>query len=316
MKDYILITGGAGFIGRCLSKKLLEKGQNIVILDNLSNSRIENISEFIHHSNLIEWVHGDIQNRELVHQLFNTYQFSHVFHLAASINVQESIDHPEDTFKNDVIGTFNVLEEARALNSRFLFMSTCMVYDQASEITGIAETHLVKPASPYAGSKLAGENLVQSYFHAYGMPTTIVRPFNTYGPFQKSNLEGGVVMIFIQKSLEGNPLLIFGEGTQTRDLLYVEDCAEFLLACTATDATIGHVVNAGLGQDISVNDLALLIAKDPAKIQHIPHHHPQAEIQKLLCNNEKAHQLLGWTPHYTLEKGIEKTRQWLRAQYL
>jgi len=314
MKNTILVTGGAGFIGRWLAKNLLDSGNKIVIFDDLSNGAKKNIEEFLSNPNLLEFIEGDIKDRNLIKATFERYQFSKVFHMAASINVQDSIDDPETTFKNDVIGTFNVLEEARKLNSRFIFMSTCMVYARANDEFGITEEHPVKPASPYAGSKLAGENMVLSYFHAYQMPTTIVRPFNTYGPFQKSNLEGGVVSIFVQKALNGETLKIFGDGTQTRDLLFVDDCADFLITCANSDQTIGQIVNAGLGTDISVNDLALLICKDPSKIEHVTHHHPQAEIPKLLCNNTKVKSLLGWTAKNTLEQGIAKTREWLSKQ--
>jgi UDP-glucose 4-epimerase len=312
MENTTLVTGGAGFIGRWLTKHLIEQGKKVVIIDNLSNGSKENIAEFIAHPNLVEFINGDIKDRELIKKLFKQYQFPKVYHLAASINVQDSIDDPETTFHNDVIGTFNVLEEARSFNSRLIFMSTCMVYQMADDKAGISEEHPVKPASPYAGSKLAGENMVLSYYHAYGMPTTIVRPFNTYGPFQKSNLEGGVVSIFIKKALDNETLKIFGDGTQTRDLLYVEDCADFLITCMKNDKTVGQIVNAGLGSDISVNDLAMIIAKDESKIEHVTHHHPQAEIPKLLCNNSKVKDLLGWSAKHTLEQGIEKTRAFLK----
>ena len=183
-------------------------------------------------------------------------QVDAVAHLAASISVQDSIDDPGTTFENDVVGTFNLLEGARAAGARFLFMSTCMVYDRASTPAGIAETHPTKPASPYAASKLAGEALTLSYFHAYGLPTTVVRPFNTYGPFQRSVGEGGVVAIFTRRSLLGEELRIYGDGTQTRDLLYVEDCARFVCDALVSDAAIGGILNAGTGADVSVNELA------------------------------------------------------------
>ena len=114
-----------------------------------------------------------------------------------------------------------------------------MVYDRATTPAGIDEDHPTKPASPYAASKLAGEALTLSYHHAYGLPTTVVRPFNTYGPFQRSVGEGGVVAIFTRRSLLGEPLRIYGDGTQTRDLLYVTDCARFVVDALLSDAAVG-----------------------------------------------------------------------------
>ena len=148
--------------------------------------------------------------------------FDLVYHLAASINVQDSIDDPGTTFANDVVGTFNLLEECRRHQSKMVFMSTCMVYERSLDERGIDEHHPVKPASPYAASKLAGEALTLSYYYAYCLPTLVFLPFNTYGPFQKASGEGGVA-IFITGPC-GQENLIFMDGTQTRDLLYVRLC--------------------------------------------------------------------------------------------
>ncbi|MNI41123.1 dTDP-glucose 4,6-dehydratase [compost metagenome] len=186
-----------------------------------------------------------------------------------------------------------------------------MVYDRCADESGITELHPTKPASPYAGAKVAAENMVLSYYYAYGLPTVVIRPFNTYGPYQKTGGEGGVVAIFIKNELDGKQLQIYGEGTQTRDLLYVEDCARFVVAAGFSDAVNGEIVNAGLGRDIAVNDLALLVAGDPERIRHVEHIHPQSEIQKLLCNSAKAKELLGWEPEVSLEEGIERTRAWI-----
>src|SRR5699024_7153365 len=197
-----------------------------------------------------------------------------------------------------------------------VFMSTCMVYEQANDLQGISETNPVKPASPYAGSKLAAENMVLSYYYAYDLPVTVIRPFNTYGPFQKTGGEGGVVAIFLQHKQIGKPLSIYGDGKQTRDLLYVEDCARFVVESGYSDRTNGEIVNAGLGQDISINDLAKQIIKDEKRIHHIKHIHPQSEIPKLLCNYQKAKNLLGWEPQFSLEEGLKRAEQWISTTNL
>ncbi|MEM2915263.1 MAG: SDR family NAD(P)-dependent oxidoreductase, partial [Candidatus Bathyarchaeia archaeon] len=220
----ILLTGGAGFIGSCVAKKLLQKGCEVVVFDNLSNGSIENIKEFQNDRNF-SFVMGDIRSKKNLEMIFRK-DLSCCIHLAAQINVQESIDHPNRSFENNVVGTYNLLEECRKHDVKLVVVGTCMVYDSTIS-KPINEKHPLKPASPYAGSKLAAEKLALSYFSAYNLPVVITRPFNTYGPHQKSNMEGGVVSIFIQRTIEGKQLLIFGNGRQTRDLLYVEDCADF-----------------------------------------------------------------------------------------
>lgn len=311
----VLVTGGAGFIGRWVVKKLLQDQHEVWVLDNLSNGRVENLNEFFTNCQALHLNIGDIRNTDTLDSIFKN-DFDLCFHLAASINVQDSIDDPETVFANDTIGTFNVLEKCRKYNVKMIFMSTCMVYDAAYNAHGITEEHATKPASPYAGSKIAAENIVMSYYYAYNLPVVIVRPFNTYGPFQKSGGEGGVVAIFIKNKLEGKKILIFGDGTQTRDLLYAEDCASFVVAAGYSNQVNGQIINAGLGQDVSINVLADLIVRDKKRIQHVPHIHSQSEIQKLLCNYDKAKKLLNWEPKVSLEKGLRITESWLIEEYL
>lgn len=306
----ILVTGGAGFIGRWVVKKLLEDGNNVWILDNLVNGRKENIQEFLDIKSFKGLIIGDIKDRNILNELFEN-KFDICYHLAASINVQDSIDNPKTTFDNDCLGTFNVLEECKEYNTKIVFMSTCMVYDRADSEDGIDENHRTKPASPYAGSKIAAENMVLSYWYTYGMPAVVVRPFNTYGPFQKTGGEGGVIAIFIKKFLAGEDLCIYGTGEQTRDFLYVEDCADFVVKCGYSDRVNGEIVNAGLGKDISINELAFMICEDKSMIKHIDHIHPQSEIMKLVCNSQKAYKLLEWNAKHNLVQGINNTKLWI-----
>lgn len=310
----ILLTGGAGFIGRAVAKKLLQDGHHITIVDDLSNGREKNIEEF--RNQLEQFVIGDIKDEALIKKLFAGGRFDICYHLGASINVQDSIDDPRTTFNNDTIGTFYLLEQCREHHVKIVFMSTCMVYDRCNDETGISEEHPIKPASPYAGAKIAAENMVLSYYYAYGVPAVVIRPFNTYGPFQKTGGEGGVVAIFIKKKLANEELNIYGAGTQTRDLLYVDDCARFVVEAGYSNKVDGQIVNAGLGRDISINDLAMLIVNDESKIKHVAHIHPQSEIQKLLCNYQKAKNLLGWEPQVSLEEGIIRTEAWIREGHL
>jgi UDP-glucose 4-epimerase len=305
----ILVTGAAGFIGRWVVGELLARGHSVLPVDNLVAGDTANLDEFVGDPNLLPFEAGDVRDEAAC--LRWTGAVDAVAHLAASISVQDSIDDPATTFENDVVGTFRILEGARRSGARVLFMSTCMVYDRATTPTGIAETHPVKPASPYAASKLSGEALTLSYFHAYGLPTTVVRPFNTYGPFQRSVGEGGVVAIFTRLSLRGEPLRIYGDGTQTRDLLYASDCARFVADALLSDAATGRILNAGTGADVSVNQLAAMVEPDPARIVHVEHIHPQSEIAVLRCDPREAARLLGWRPEVTLEDGLGRVRSWM-----
>jgi nucleoside-diphosphate-sugar epimerase len=305
----VVVTGAAGFIGRWVVGELLERGHTVLPVDNLSQGDADNLAAFIGHPRLEPLVVGDVRDGEACQAWLAGADA--VAHLAASISVQDSIDDPARTFDNDVVGTFRLLEAAREHGTRVLFMSTCMVYDLAIAPQGIGEGHPTKPASPYAASKIAGEALTLSYFHAYGLPTTVVRPFNTYGPFQRSVGEGGVVAIFTRRSLQGDELRIYGDGTQTRDLLYVRDCARFVCDALASDAATGRVLNAGTGVDVSVNELAAVVEPDPHRIVHQPHIHPQSEIAVLRCDARLADKLLGWRPEVSLADGLAATRSWM-----
>ena len=307
-----LVTGGAGFIGRGVVKRLLDEGHKVCVLDDLSNGKKENIKEFEDNPDF-NFLLGDIRIRDKLVAVFKDVDIC--IHAAAAINVQESIENPQRYYDVNLNGTFNILEEARRRDVKVVLIGTCMVYDLTFS-KAINEEHPLNPKSPYAGSKLAAENLALSYFHAYGLPVLVTRPFNTYGPYQKSDMEGGVVSIFIRNFLEGKTLNVFGDGTQTRDLLYVEDCADFIIKAAFSDKAVGKVINAGSGRDIAIKDLAFLICKNPKRIRYVEHHHPQSEIPKLLCDYTKAKELLGWEPKTSLEEGIEKTKEWIRSAEL
>jgi nucleoside-diphosphate-sugar epimerase len=308
----VLVTGAAGFIGRWVVGELLVRGHTVLPVDNLATGDPTNLDEFATSPRLQPLEVGDIRDAPACRRW--TAGVDAVAHLAASISVQDSIDDPAGTFDNDVVGTFNVLEGARASRARVLFMSTCMVYDQAQEPAGIDEAHPTRPASPYAASKLSGEALTLSYHHAFDLPTMVVRPFNTYGPFQRSIGEGGVVAIFTRRSLEGQQLSIYGDGMQTRDLLYAADCARFVCDALESDAALGQILNAGSGHDIAINDLAAAIEPDPTRIGHVDHIHPQSEIPVLRCDARRAAELLGWEPEVELPDGLARTRAWMAGR--
>jgi len=306
----VVVTGAAGFIGRWVVEELLERGYTVHGLDDLSNGSQRNVAAF-DSADRFDLTVGDVSDRDAIEDLLAS-DVDACIHLAAEIDVQESLDDPQSHFRTNVVGTERVLEACRRTDTRLGLVGTCMVYDMVDSEEGIDESHPVKPASPYAGTKLAAENIAESYYYGYDLPVTILRPFNTYGPYQKTGMAGGVVSIFTSRDIEDKPLKIFGDGTQTRDLMYVTDCARFVVDGTFSKEATGEVINAGTGSDISINDLAALIASDGTEITHVEHHHPQSEVQKLLCDPGKAKELLGWEPAVSLEDGVERLREWLQ----
>ena len=301
----ICVTGAAGFIGRWVVAELLDRQYEVVGIDDLSRGSHRNIRAF-EEEERFTFYEGTIQSDEDLEAVI-TKETSACIHLAAKIDVHESLQNPDAHFWTNVVGTYNVLEACRATDTRLGLVGTCMVYDVAVPDARIDEDHPVKPASPYAGTKLMAENLAEAYYHSYGLPVTILRPFNTYGPYQVD----GVVPIFVRRDRRGEPLKIYGDGTQTRDLLYVSDCARFVVEATLSEEPVGEVLNAGTGVDVTINELAELIAGADTPIEHVEHHHPQSEIGKLRCDPTKARKLLGWEPTVSLEDGIEELREWL-----
>ena len=304
----VLVTGGAGFIGRWVVKALLAEGYETVVLDDFSNGNTSNLAEFQNETRLTV-LENTVADEAAVMGAF-AGGIDACLHLAAKINVQHSIDNPRDSYLPDVQGTLNVLEEARRVGARVVFMSTCMVYERAYG-HALREDDPVRPASPYAASKLSGEQLVISFGLAYSLPVCVLRPFNTYGPFQRADGEGGVVWIFCKRADEGEAIEVFGDGTQTRDLLYVEDCAELVLRAAFSDAVQGEIVNGGTGVDVEIRALAELIGGRTVRVVQSPHPHPQAEIAKLVCDASKAERLLHWKATTPLTDGVQRTQAWI-----
>ena len=308
----ILVTGGAGFIGRWVVKKFLDLGHQVDVLDDFSSGQPGNLQELMGHPGLKEIIYGDVRDEGVVHDAFSLGPTVCV-HLAACINVQQSIDQPRPTVETDVLGSFNVLEQARRQGTRVIYVSTCMVYAPAAT-AGITENHPLRASSPYAAAKLAGEQLTLAYGSTYRLPVLVLRPFKTYGPFQRADGEGGVISIFLKRVMEGRPLVVFGNGTQTRDFLYVEDCARFIAQAALAEGLSGEIINAGSGADVRVLDLARQIAGGDNLVELGDHPHPQNEISRLICDYGKAQRLLEWQPQVGLAEGIRLTRVWMGGE--
>lgn len=299
MPETILVTGGAGFIGSHLVKELVKSGYSVRVLDNLSNGSLENIRDVL---GSIEFIKGDIRDKNVVEGALKGVDA--VVHLAALIDVAESVEKPELYLDVNVNGTFNVARASRKV-SAFIFASTCAVYGEPVRIP-IGEDHPLSPKSPYAATKIAGEAFVQAYGNLYGYRPVILRLFNVYGPRQ-SKAYAGVITEFVKRATIGEPPIIFGDGEQTRDFVHVRDVAKAIIKALETNNASG-IYNIGSGVAITINDLAHLILKLAGKENIEPRHGPPrpGDIKHSQANINRAKMELGYNPSVSLEEGIKE----------
>ena len=292
----ILITGGAGFIGYHLGKRLTELGHDVMPLDNGMQPC---------HATDNDYIHGDIRDIDDLREYVGDADI--VFHLAAQISVDKSILDPQETIDINVTGTQNVLQLCKLYKVPMIFASSSEIYG-TSQRQYMAEDHALDAQSPYAASKVAGDRLCHAYYKTYGMDVRILRNFNTAGPYQ--NGYGAVFSSFIEKALFNKPIEVFGDGTQERDYMWVGDAVDAYLTVMEKGKP-GIVVNAGTGKTITVNQIAELVLKHTGRDVEIIHTAPRpGEVQRLCCNNYDIRQL-GWEPKENVEhivKEMVKTR--------
>ena len=296
----VLITGGAGFIGSHLAEALLAAGYRVRVLDNLSTGRRANLPE----SDALEFVHGDIRDRGTVDSVVQ--DIDAIVHLAAVASVQASVDDPVGTHATNFDGTLHLLEAARrARIPRFLYASSAAVYGDNTALP-LTEDSVLKPLSPYAADKLAGEHYLSFYFSRHGLQTTAFRFFNIYGPRQDpSSPYSGVISIFVERILRGEPLTIFGDGTQTRDFVYVSDLAGLLLRSLSVPNTAGQVLNVGRGRQSSLLDLLAVLERLTGRTidrRHAPARH--GDIIHSCADTKRLQHLLGKVPDTDIAEGL------------
>jgi len=291
------ITGICGFIGSHLSKSLESSGWEVKGIDNL----------FHPSGNNVPFKYGDIR---YFHDIEKYVQWSdYVFHLAAQIHVDKSIESPEETIDINVKGTLNVLEAVKKFNKRMVFASSSEVYG-SSQVDKMSENHPLDAQSPYAASKVAGDRLCKSYYDTFGTRVSILRNFNTFGEWQNDTSYGGVIAIFTRRALAGNDLFIFGDGSQKRDYMYIEDAVNGYKLCMEDESFLGTAVNIGTGTTITIKELAEIIIEITGSKSSIRHIEPRpGEVQRL-CADTSLAKKHGFESVTDFEKDLYKYVKW------
>lgn len=295
----ILVTGGAGFIGSHIVDHLISRGDQVVIVDNLSTGKEENLNP------KAKFYRLDLTDPQLT-TILKQERPEVVIHQAAQTQVQRSIQDPLFDANSNILGTINLLEASRQSGVRkIIFASSAAVYGNPAYLP-IDEKHPIQPLSGYGIGKYTAEQYLQIYYNLYGIQYTILRYANVYGIRQDAKGEGGVISIFIDRVIHQQPIAIFGNGEQTRDYIYVEDVARANIA--AIDRGDGEVFNIGTGVRTSINQLVELLSQvtgNPVTKEYQDER--SGDIKDSVFDNKKAKVLLKWEPMIELYRGIEKT---------
>jgi UDP-glucose 4-epimerase len=300
----ILVTGGAGFIGSHLVDALIERGHEVIVVDNLSNGKKENVNK------KAKFYKIDICSPK-IEEIFKKEKPEICFHFAAQINVRKSVENPLGDAKTNILGSLNVLENCKKYKiKKIIFASSAGVYGEA-KILPTPEDYPVNPDSPYRIAKLTIENYLKFYKENFGLKFISLRFSNVYGPRQDPKGEAGVVAIFIEKLLKGKTPTIFGDGNQTRDFIFVEDAVS---ACLKAMEYKGkkEIFNIGTGAETSINELYEVISKllnTKIKPKYAP---PKpGDLKRSCLDISLAKRELKWVPKYNLEDGLRMTMRWL-----
>ncbi|MFH0837514.1 MAG: NAD-dependent epimerase/dehydratase family protein [Candidatus Aenigmatarchaeota archaeon] len=307
----ILITGGAGFLGSNLTEMLIGDN-NIVCLDNVSTGNMDNVRDFLQNKNYT-LIRGSIMNMDDLKKAMDGVDV--VFHYAAVVGVKKTLEEPLNVLNVNLNGTRNVLEAAlKSGVKKVVNLSSSEVYGEPIEVPE-KEDGVLNARLPYAVTKLATELYAKAYFSEHGLKTVSVRPFNVYGPRQVSSAYGFVVGIFIEQTLLGKPITVFGDGSQTRDFTFVKDnLAATVLAAEKIDD--GSVTNVGTGKQTTVRELAEMIVRltnSKSKISFVPER--KLDIVHRCADITRMKALLGFTPRYSLEQGLKETIDWYNSRF-
>jgi len=292
-----LVTGGAGFIGSHICEELLSYGKKVVIVDNLSTGRQENIPPGT------EFLELDVTDRAGMQRALKDVDL--IFHVAAQPSARASVEDPRLDFESNVRGTYNLLTAALEANvKKLIYTSSSAVYGEPKHLP-LDEKHVPDPSTPYGTSKLCGERYCIVFSRIYGLPCTCLRPFNVYGPRENPETSLDEVALYTRAVLKKQPITIYGDGNQTRDFVYVKDVAHAHILAAEHDASIGQVLNIGTGSEISINRLVQKIEEttgSKAMAQYEPW--PPGDIYREFANNQLAEAMIGYSPVTILREGI------------
>lgn len=309
---HVVVTGGAGFIGSEVVRQLADRGERVVIVDNLITGRLANVSGLLSAS--VTFVQADI--RDMSRIAAHLRDASVVFHLAC-LGVRHSLHSPMENHDVNATATLRLLEASRAAGvSRFVHVSSSEVYGTARRVP-MAEDHPTFPSTVYGASKLAGECYARAFHHTYGYPTVVVRPFNTYGPRSHHEGDSGeVIPKFLLRCLAGKALVVFGDGTQTRDFSYVSDTAAGILLAADGPDVVGTTINLASGSEITINELARTVATVTGRPDTQVHHHDPrpGDVLRLCGDAALARTALGYSPRVELQAGLRRLLEWYQAQ--
>jgi len=299
----ILVTGGAGFIGSNLVPCLIKKGYSVIVFDNLSSGKLENLSTVRNNPNF-HFIQGDIQNKAALREAF--CMVDAVVHLAALIDTSASVIDPLKTHEVNATGTLNTLQAATKENTvnRFVFASSTAVYGNA-EALPIKEDTVPTPISPYAASKVAGEAYCNAFTKCYDLGTVILRFFNVYGPRNEKSPYSGVITKFLRQALNGEVLTMYGDGKQTRDFIHVNDIVNAIMLALDAKGVNGEIFNVCTGSPTSISKLVETldgVMKQDLRVNYAP---PRAgEIKFSYGDPSKAAEKLKFTAKVSLQEGL------------
>lgn len=300
-----LVTGGAGFIGSHLGDRLIQEGFQVVVIDDLSSGKKQNLNK------KVKFYKIDIKNPK-ISEIFRKEKPEAVFHFAAHIEARESVRDPIFDAKVNILGSLNVLENCRKFNiKKIIFASSGgEIYGEAGKIP-TPETFFPSPISPYGVGKLAVEGYLSSYSKIFKIPFISLRYGNVYGPRQNPYGEAGIVAIFTNKMLKNKEPLIHGDGKQTKDYIFIDDAIEATVL--SFKKNFGGILNIATEKESSVLQIFYKIkelTQSEVKEKHVPL--PSCSFKRGCLSIKKARKILGWQPKYTLDAGLERSVNWFK----
>lgn len=309
----IVVTGGAGFLGSHVVKELLAKNNSVIVLDDFSNGKMAHLQDLQEHPKLTV-IKGDIVNPDDVKKAFDGCQI--VIHLAV-LDLRQSIKEPHRVNTVIVDGTMNCLDAARENNVElFLNCSSSEAYGSAAYVP-MDEKHPLRPETPYAAAKVAQDMYTFSYGRTYGLPWTTIRPFNMYGPNSHwQGFRGELIPKMIVRAMNKQPLVLFGEGEQTRDFLYVEEAAKAVVAVADNPACRERDINFCTGKETSVRRIAELICENFALApeEYLQKQPPRpGDVMRHMGDSRVFQEIVGFAPQIGIEEGIQKTIDWFKT---